>query len=321
MAPGEHHPRALWFGNRLPAQYSRRCLRRVRLDVRQSTRVRTKVELDNEQSMISSHAQLAIQRSLPEFHERASLQHRQISSIEDRHHENRFGAAAAHKVPRAIVDGQGLNPIRVKHLVLKLDTGGMENGVINLCSRLPQERFATSICTLIPDGKLEARARSRGVPIIHVPRRYGNDPRVPFQLARILRRDRIDVLHSHNWGTLLEAYGAQLLNRRTRLIHGEHGRLMTEYRRVFAQRLIWPRCARVLSVSGDLARRMSEEIGYPRDRITVIPNGVDISRFTPMPDQPKCVSEGNLVLRLIALRLAWSTGLSNSRITPEPFAR
>lgn len=175
--------------------------------------------------------------------------------------------------------------IRVMHLVVRLDTGGMENGVINICRGLPSSEFRTAICTLLPDGPLEERARSLGIPVFHVPRRHGNDLRVPWQLAGLLKRERIDVLHSHNWVTLLEAYGASLLARRVRIIHGEHGRLVTEKRHRLIQRHLWPRFNRLLSVSGDLAKRMCTSTGYRRDRIVVVANGVDTTKFSPSPDQ------------------------------------
>ena len=32
------------------------------------------------------------------------------------------------------------------HVVFSLETGGLENGVVNLCNRLDRDLFATSVC-------------------------------------------------------------------------------------------------------------------------------------------------------------------------------
>ncbi|KKL55099.1 hypothetical protein LCGC14_2258800 [marine sediment metagenome] len=171
--------------------------------------------------------------------------------------------------------------LNIMHLVWSLDRAGMEKGVFNICHRLPPDQFATSICALDPGGALESQVDPQRVTMLHVRRHFGNDPTVPLRLARQLRRLRIDVLHTHNCVTLVEGLIAAKLARTPVVIHGEHGKIQDRQRQILVQRWAWRRADRVLSVSNALADRMADRIGFPRDRIQVIPNGVDTGRFRP----------------------------------------
>lgn len=172
-------------------------------------------------------------------------------------------------------------PLRVMHLLPSLAAGGMENGVVNLCNRFAPDAFGSTICALEQGGALEARLDLRRTGVLLLRRGFGNDPRVPLKLARLLRRCRIDILHTHSWGTLMEGIAAAKLARTPVLIHGEHGTMETRKRNLFIQRWAWRIPHRILAVCSSLADQLSMVVGFPRERIAVIPNGVDTDRFRP----------------------------------------
>lgn len=186
-------------------------------------------------------------------------------------------------------------PLRVMHLVGRLGTGGMENGIINICHNLPQSEFQCSICTFIPGGAMEERVDKQIVDLFHVPKRIGNDPMLPMRIARLLSRQQIDILHLHNWGTLIEGVVAAKLSGTPAVVHGEHGMVYDRPHQVWAQKLAWRGVDRVLAVSEALADRISEKIGYSKDRIHVIPNGVDSDLFFPC-EQSKAEAKGRIGL-------------------------
>ena len=51
-------------------------------------------------------------------------------------------------------------PIIVCHIVNSLDTGGMENGVINLCNMIDRDQFKPIICCLKEKGTMADRVRA-----------------------------------------------------------------------------------------------------------------------------------------------------------------
>lgn len=172
--------------------------------------------------------------------------------------------------------------LKVMHIVHGLQTGGMENGVVNLCNRLDPARFELSICAFEPGGALEARLDVSRVKLLAVRRRVGNDPTVPIRLAWTFWRTRPDIVHTHCWVTLVEGYLAARMAGIASVIHSEHGIMEERPRNVRVQRWLWHRAAQVTAVSAPLAERMASVVGFSRDRIQVIPNGVDTESFRPL---------------------------------------
>ena len=177
-------------------------------------------------------------------------------------------------------DKQPSRPLRVMHLMFMLRTGGMELGVAKLANGLDRSRVLSSICSCLP---AEPRARmgvDARVPLFELRRRDGNDPVLVARLYRLFRRERPDVVHTHAWGTLCEGLLAAKAAGVPVMIHGEHGTLQTRRHTRPVQRWAWGRTDQVLSVSSVLADRMAADVGFPRDRVRVIRNGVDLARFS-----------------------------------------
>ncbi|MGV3515953.1 glycosyltransferase [Luteitalea sp.] len=170
-------------------------------------------------------------------------------------------------------------PIRVVHVIHHLQPGGMEYGLVKLVNGLAGgEVESVIVSTTTPNPAMLALLHP-DVRVVTLARRAGNDPTLVWQLFRAFRRERPDVVHTHAWGTLVEGYVAARLARVPVLLHGEHGTLQTRPGQIRAQRFVWSRVDRVLSVSSRLAERMATTVGVPQDRITVVRNGVDLERF------------------------------------------
>lgn len=170
-------------------------------------------------------------------------------------------------------------PVRVLHVVHHLQPGGMEYGLIKLVNGLAGGPIESIVCSTSAADAQMARQLAPGVRLVELRRRSGNDPRLVWQLYRLFRCERPDISHTHAWGTLLEGLIAARLARVPVVMHGEHGTLQLKPYQVRAQRWAWSRVDRLLSVSSRLAERMSATIGVPLARITVLRNGVDLTRF------------------------------------------
>jgi sugar transferase (PEP-CTERM/EpsH1 system associated) len=176
----------------------------------------------------------------------------------------------------------GATPVHVMHVLYRLQEGGTEYGVIKVVNGLDPALVTSSICSTTPATAVKSLLRP-GVSLYECRRRDGNDPNLVWQLFRLFRRVRPDVVHTHAWGTLCEGMIAARLARVPVVIHGEHGTLQLKPRQARVQRWAWRRAGHLLSVSSRLADRMAERVGVPRDHVTVIRNGVDLSRFATAP--------------------------------------
>ncbi len=173
-------------------------------------------------------------------------------------------------------------PLRILHVVHKLDYGGLQRLVATIVQLLPADRFESHILTLSDFGRfgegLDRRAQ------LHQERSVrGLSMLWPRGLTRTIRKIAPDVVHTHSgvW------YKTSLAARRAgvpRLVHTDHGR---PYPDPFAGRLLDGLAARrtdvIVAVSEALRQQMNETLipGPPRSRIEVVVNGIDTRRFQP----------------------------------------
>ena len=176
----------------------------------------------------------------------------------------------------------GAERVRVLHVVLDLQAGGLERLVADLVRRVDPVRFENHVLALRFLGRnargLEAAAR------LHV---AGPLPRWtmfwPRGLIRQIRAIAPDVVHTHSgvW------HKASLAARRAgvrRLVHTDHGRVGADR---WAERLLDRLAARrtdvVVAVSEALAGQLMGTVVADARRLRVVLNGVDTERFTPRP--------------------------------------
>jgi len=170
--------------------------------------------------------------------------------------------------------------IRVAHIVDEITPAGKEMGIVKLAKNLDKERFDCFIIAL-------NEVRTFGVMnldhlnVISLNKKPGNDWRIPLKLYRTLKRHQVDIVHTHSWGTLVEGIIGAKLARIPVIIHGEHGSFPERWYQKRIQRTLWRFSDKLLSVSGELKRRLSETIRFPLNRIEVILNGVNEKMFFP----------------------------------------
>jgi len=170
----------------------------------------------------------------------------------------------------------------VVHLVESLEVGGMENGVVNLVSRMDRERFAVSICCLSHPGALAAKLEGSDIPLFTLGWLSGFRPRIITALARELTLRKADVVHTHGWLTLVYGAFACKLAGVPALINGEHGTFhLDQPRRKLAYRLLSLLVTKFLTVSYSLRDQLVDVLHIPIGKIVTIPNGVDAGKFSP----------------------------------------
>jgi sugar transferase (PEP-CTERM/EpsH1 system associated) len=173
--------------------------------------------------------------------------------------------------------------IHVAHIVFRFDTGGLENGVVNLINHLPSGQFQHTVIALTEATDFRQRIRADGVAVHTLGKRPGKDIGVYARLYRLLRSLRPDIVHTRNLGTL-DMQIVALLARVPARLHGEHGWDISDpdgvnprFRR--RRRMFSPLLHRFVTVSRDLERWLVEKVGIPQRKIVHICNGVDLSRF------------------------------------------
>ena len=171
-------------------------------------------------------------------------------------------------------------PIRVLHVVNSLEPGGMENGVVNVASRLDPAAFQVQVCCLERVGKFAARLPGH-VPVQVLNKQPGFSVWTVFSLARVIAQFGPSVLHTHNLGPLIYASLAKGLGQWQPILHGEHSQLNEDElspRRMRQRRWLYHGCRCVHTVSESLRHHLLE-LGLTSEKWEVIANGVDTQRF------------------------------------------
>jgi glycosyltransferase involved in cell wall biosynthesis len=159
--------------------------------------------------------------------------------------------------------------------------GGAEVFTVGLAKHLPRERFDVRVCaTRYAKGFLVEELRDAGIPLVVLDRHGRADLRPLLSLRRYLRRERIDVLHAHMfgsnfWGTVigrLAGTPAVIAHEHTWSYQGQ------PLRKLIDGRVIGRLAGAFVAVSSADRRRMIELEHVPPEKTVLIPAG-----FVPRP--------------------------------------
>ena len=173
---------------------------------------------------------------------------------------------------------------RLLQFITSFRIGGTEKQFVSLGRGLDAERFDLRIACLARSGELLQEFDGRGTPIAEYLIRSLYDMRSlgrRLRFARDLRRSRIDIVHSFGFYPNLFAVPAAWIAGAPVVLASirDTGEFWSPAQRR-AQRLVCGLADRVLVNSRAVADSLAAE-GYDRSRITIISNGVDLSRFDP----------------------------------------
>ena len=184
------------------------------------------------------------------------------------------------------------NRPKVVHVVVAGEIGGAERFLVNLASRPELSGADHCVALMTPNPKLRAffadaglRMRDRG-PVRENPaatlwRSYG--PTDIAWLGRVFAEEGASLLHAHTYGSHILAVRAALRHHLP-VVRTEHG--VRHYRD--------PSCAlnrhwalrhttQIVAVSEYVARTVAAVAPHAREKIQVVPNGIDMAYFHPAP--------------------------------------
>lgn len=181
-------------------------------------------------------------------------------------------------------------PIRVLHVTTGLETGGAETLLFHLVSRMDRRRFHNTVLSLTDAGPvLGQKIQQQGLALecLNFPRGRP-DPRMVTGLAARLRALRPDVIQTWMYHADLVGALARRLAHGPPLVWGIHSASLDRSRLKRQTVLTIRLCARLSHRSptriiccSEAARAAHVAFGYAPDKMSVIPNGVDLDEFIP----------------------------------------
>jgi sugar transferase (PEP-CTERM/EpsH1 system associated) len=171
----------------------------------------------------------------------------------------------------------------VAHVVYRFDTGGLENGVVNLINHMPRDAYRHAVISLTEITDFRQRIVRDDVEFIALDKPDGHALWIYPRLYRLFRELRPAIVHSRNLAALevvIPAWAAGVAVR----IHGEHGRDVGDVdgssrKHQWLRRIYQPFVTSFIALSRDLEQYLHVMVGVAKDKVTQIYNGVDAQRF------------------------------------------
>jgi glycosyltransferase involved in cell wall biosynthesis len=184
--------------------------------------------------------------------------------------------------------------MRIVQMVDTLDRGGLEKMVIDISRAQKALGHWVSIYCLIRRGALADDAVKAGIPVYCFNKQPGFSPATFLRVARQLRADHAEAIHTHNPGVHhYGAVGAKLAGVRA-VINTRHSPLDSKGRpyqeRYFRWVAGWTNA--VVSVSNHTRQALTQALGTVSS--PVIPNGIPLDPFRHRQASPGSLRPGRI---------------------------
>ena len=176
------------------------------------------------------------------------------------------------------------------HISSSLQHGGIEKLIYNFVARLSPEKYRVSACALDTDGVYGDEIRRLGRQVFVLKKKSGIDPRLWPRLYRLFRKEKVDIVHTHNFSPLLYAAIPARLAGVKVLVHTEHARTAfpDAKRRMVAERWLSVFTDRITAVSPKVKRDLIDYENISPEKIQMIWNGIE-TVVPPVRRQPEQV--------------------------------
>lgn len=174
-----------------------------------------------------------------------------------------------------------IEKIKILRVVIGLNQGGVQQGVLNLCRGLDKNRFDIIVCAIENGGTIGKEIQATGVKVIVLSHKR-NPLKTIFSLLKILRKHQIDIAHPSSYHPSLYTRIAAFLAKTPIILSYEHVVFdRNRKQRALLNKILEPITDSFTTVGQSVAEQVINWYGYPQHKVKVIHNGVDTQRFYP----------------------------------------
>ena len=175
--------------------------------------------------------------------------------------------------------------IKLMHMTLSMDHGGLERIVNQFVKKINKDDFEVSICCLDRGGYFLDEIPGKDIKKFIFNRNPGIlDFKLLLRLFNLVRREKIDVLHSHTGCSFYAALAGRVAGVKG-IVHTDHGRLTPDRKGLILEdRISSMMINAYVAVSSELAGYLQNKVKICKEKLLTFINGVDTEHFKPFPD-------------------------------------
>lgn len=173
----------------------------------------------------------------------------------------------------------------IMHITYSLNMGGLEKFVIRMIDYLDKEKYQGSICCLSDELALQAEIREKNIPLEICPKKPGLDFKLIPQLMKVFKKNKIDLIHTHNPAALLYGGIAAKLTG-IPFVHTEHSNVHKDRKNLMrVEKMVLRLADKIICDTYEVQREMHNLHKVKDDRVCVIHNGIDYEPYGKKVDR------------------------------------
>lgn len=187
----------------------------------------------------------------------------------------------------------GSKKINLMLVTHDLAIGGLQQVVVNICRTIDRDRFNVSVLCLRTLGEYLPEVEALGIPVFSLPKKESGTDYFSFlKVAKILRDNEIDVIHTHNTQPFFDGTIGSLMSVRAKIVHTDHARdFPDKLRYMIAEHLMSYFAYKVIGVSEHTSANLNKYEKIPLRKIETIENGIDGSKYEISVNRAEKLSE------------------------------
>jgi len=174
--------------------------------------------------------------------------------------------------------------IKLLYIIESMKIGGAEMLVAEICRRIDKDKFDVFVCSLSGGTAITEKLEENDIRYYVFDKNPGVDLSIPFKIKKIIKQEKIQIVHTHCQGPLLYTYLATILGKKYRFIHTEHINMEQELgyskKHLFYNKLFLNKLDGFISISEHVSKYFHEKYPKISRRMVTIPNGINVDRFS-----------------------------------------
>lgn len=174
-----------------------------------------------------------------------------------------------------------MSKLKLLQVTHDLNIGGLQKLVVDIATNIDRSIFDVAVCCLRETGPFAKQLLDNDIPIYEINQIVdGKTNYLSFyDVYKILRKEKIDIIHTHNTNPFIDGGLAAILARTPVRIHTDHAREYPDKKRyMLAERILSVFYDQIVAVSEQTRDNLIEYEKIAPSRIVTIQNGVSYDK-------------------------------------------